>query len=279
MIFPLVAGLEETCFGRIDSQTHVPSHLHHFFQLDVILEGTVTVTLENRIKQNCRRGDCLLIPPLVLHGYDTRQGFRQATFKFFLTPRFWTLFNGPAQCIRLSEPLLKNLEMAARTLSGKNPVDGSRILAMLTLCLGEVSDYSAEKPLSPDNLDAFREKLWPLLEKIAQEPLRKWTVSEMAARCHLQADYFSRSFQKVLGKTPRDYLLEVRMREAAGLLLGGGNLTIEAVADKSGYFSLHAFTRAFKQAIGLSPAAYRRTPPEFARSDSVKSLSFRGKDI
>jgi len=278
MISPLITGLEEACFCCIAPGTRIRSHLHHFFQLDVVLDGSVSITLEDRLEKHCRGGDCVLIPPLVLHGYETKAGFRQATFKFFLAPRFWALFDCGRRRARLPGFLLDGLESGARKLSGGHPLDASRIAALLTLCLGEMSDLPAGNNASPDNLDPFREKLWPLLEDIAREPFRRWTVSGMAARCHMQGDHFSRCFQKVLERAPRAYLVQARMHLAAELLLGGGNLTIEAVADRCGYSSLHAFTRAFTRTIGLSPAAYRRTPGDFFGSDSGKSLSFRGKD-
>lgn len=111
-------------------------------------------------------------------------------------------------------------------------------------------------------LDPFRQSLYPLLERIEQAPQTAWSVARMAATCHVSVDHFSRCFHRLLGQTPRRYLLEARMRAAAAALLGEPARPIKEIADASEYATVHAFSAAFKKILGRSPAAYRRVQPE-----------------
>ena len=77
-----------------------------------------------------------------------------------------------------------------------------------------------------------------------------------------------RVFRKVLGKTVQEEIAEVRIR-AAKQLLRTTAMPIKDIAAQTGYRSIEYFTRAFKAAVGLPPAAYRLTDtPPRSRSAS-----------
>lgn len=275
----LITEIAECWIGRLPPGTAIVPHLHHFFQLDVYLEGKVMLALDQRPALTCGRGDCVLIPPLGFHGYETLRGFRQLSFKFFLAPACWPVFGSAPRRAVLDAPLLKVLETTARTIEAENPLAEHLATALLTLCLGRVAAANpVVSGLRGDGLESFRERLWPLLAEVAGAPERRWTVAAMAARCNMQVDYFTRCFRRVLGQTPRRHLLDTRMRAAAADLLRSPRLTIEAIAERCGYADLHGFTRAFSSHVGIAPAAFRRARPVPEKSDSAKSLSFPAKD-
>lgn len=69
--------------------------------------------------------------------------------------------------------------------------------------------------------------------------------------------YASR-FKQLVGDAPLQYLTRVRMRKAVNLLKNSqDNLT--KVAQKVGYESEAAFSKAFKRCMGSSPGEYRRS--------------------
>lgn len=102
------------------------------------------------------------------------------TFKFHLAAKFWTLFSRAVPCVCLPRPLLDGLELVVQKLSGDEALDSSRALSVLTLCLGEISEFSSGVTERPDIADPLREKLWPLLERVVREPFRRWTADKMA---------------------------------------------------------------------------------------------------
>ncbi|KAF0092787.1 MAG: AraC family transcriptional regulator, partial [Hyphomonadaceae bacterium] len=70
-----------------------------------------------------------------------------------------------------------------------------------------------------------------------------------------RATFFKR-FSQVAGQTPNIFLVMVRMKMAAQLLRQGRS--ISQVAEKVGYQSESAFSKAFKKVIGQQPGAYQK---------------------
>lgn len=258
MDLPLVTELVRFNYSTLPRGDTVPVHVHHFFQLDVVLEGALTVTLEGVKPFTGRAGDAWLVPPLIRHGFHSTQRYRQGSFKFQLACPWWPSF--ASGCVRFPLPpnLVLSLEAAGRHEKARQPFAPAGSLAVLTLCLIELLEKVRSPVRQPDHLDPFRRVLWPLLEQTQQTPYAGWTVARMARECHLSVDHFSKCFHRVLGMSPHRYVLETRLRQAAADLLAIPAFPIKAIAQKAGYSTVHAFTRAFKQVFAVGPAAYRR---------------------
>jgi AraC family transcriptional regulator len=82
-------------------------------------------------------------------------------------------------------------------------------------------------------------------------------LDELAAVAHLTKYHFLRSFAKSTGVTPHRYLVRLRMRRAAALLLDQGP-TVLQVARACGYHSQGQFAAAFRREYGTSPREFRR---------------------
>lgn len=82
-------------------------------------------------------------------------------------------------------------------------------------------------------------------------------VAEWARRAGYGPDHFGRLFRKVMGTTPKEYLIEHRIAEARRCLIDTP-LTIEAVAEMLGYRNPYFFSRQFRQHTGWTPSEYRR---------------------
>lgn len=90
-----------------------------------------------------------------------------------------------------------------------------------------------------------------------REPARDWTVAELAAQCNTSRSVFAERFQATIGIPPLRYATELRMR-LASQWLSLERLPIETVAQRLGYTSQAAFSRAFKRITGQPPGASRQ---------------------
>ncbi len=78
---------------------------------------------------------------------------------------------------------------------------------------------------------------------------------------HFSEIYFVRFFKKAMGMPPHKYLIELRLRKAAHLLIYS-NTPIKDVAAQCGYSNPHYFSNAFMQRYKRTPSEYRATGKE-----------------
>jgi len=95
------------------------------------------------------------------------------------------------------------------------------------------------------------------LALIHQSPARPWSVDDLAQAAGLSRSVFCARFLQLTGQPPMQYLAQWRMEAAAGLLRDS-RATVASVAQDVGYDSQAAFARAFKRAVGTSPARWRQ---------------------
>nr|WP_236587667.1 AraC family transcriptional regulator [Tumebacillus amylolyticus] len=83
------------------------------------------------------------------------------------------------------------------------------------------------------------------------------SLDGLAEEAGLSKYHLLRLFRTVIGRTPGQYLAEVRLERAEGLL-AETELDVTTVCFDVGYGSLSSMERAFKQKYGMSPTEYRR---------------------
>lgn len=83
------------------------------------------------------------------------------------------------------------------------------------------------------------------------------TLKQMAAFCGMSEAYFSKRFKKGTGFGFKEYLNEVRIRNACGLLVHTGKSVTE-IASLCGFMDSNYFGDAFKKKKGMSPRQYRK---------------------
>ncbi|ARU95896.1 AraC family transcriptional regulator [Tatumella citrea] len=90
-----------------------------------------------------------------------------------------------------------------------------------------------------------------------RHPGKEWTVAELAAECNSSRSVFAGRFRQTIGISPLRYATELRM-QLASQWLNSERLPIETVAQRLGYTSQAAFSRAFKRITGHPPGASRQ---------------------
>ena len=91
-----------------------------------------------------------------------------------------------------------------------------------------------------------------------EDAARSWTVSELARRAGMSRSSFFARFTERVGEPPAAYLTRWRMTVARTWLRRTRAPMID-VAERVGYGSEAAFSRAFKRAVGVPPSVWRRS--------------------
>lgn len=100
------------------------------------------------------------------------------------------------------------------------------------------------------------ERISRALSAMHADPFRRWTVNELAEVALMSRSIFAQRFTSTVGEAPLHYLARWRLTIAADLLRSGGIKVTEA-AQRVGYASDAAFSRAFKAHFGYAPSEAR----------------------
>ena len=150
----------------------------------------------------------------------------------------------------------KMLLIEMRTPSQGSAVMIARILDLVFIQI--MRTWAAGPDAGPNWLaGAFDPQIGPALTAIHRDPCHDWTVEELAKVCNLSRSAFAARFVARVGRPPATYLAHVRL-DTATCLLRDTLLPITHVAEKVGYESEAAFSRAFKNRYGTPPARWRR---------------------
>ena len=101
------------------------------------------------------------------------------------------------------------------------------------------------------------EQIGQALVLIHRELQYPWTVATLASVVNMSRSAFSARFTELVGQPAMGYLTKWRMQQAHTLLCDT-QLPLSAIADRVGYESEAAFSRAFKRVYGVPPGSIRR---------------------
>ena len=84
------------------------------------------------------------------------------------------------------------------------------------------------------------------------------SLERLAREAGLSPYHFLRTFERVTGITPYQYVLRSRLRDAAARLLAESGKVVDVAFD-CGFSDVSNFNRAFRSEFGVSPRIFRRT--------------------
>jgi len=185
------------------------------------------------------------------------------------------------------KPLLGNLYL--NTISNKNISDQMKSVLLNDLCATlvklsmelktDIDMESIENAISTGNLEQYYNVLKAEYKKICttlssnkksrNEKLKKeilkyiqsnftdpnLCVASLSQKFNLSESYFSQFFKEQTGENFSHYLENLRIKHASSLLLDE-RLSVDEIAQQSGYNNASTFRRAFKRIMFVSPTEY-----------------------
>jgi AraC-like DNA-binding protein len=146
--------------------------------------------------------------------------------------------------------------------SGQAGAQGAALLARLPelVLVDCLRQYVQEMPAGQRGwLGALKDPvLGRALMLLHARPAEPWTVNTLAQRVAVSRSVLADRFAQVLDVSPMRYLAQWRMQLAADLLRSSSRLGLAAVADRVGYESEAAFSRAFKRHLGVAPSSWKQ---------------------
>ncbi|WP_345762801.1 AraC family transcriptional regulator [Diaminobutyricibacter sp. McL0608] len=96
-----------------------------------------------------------------------------------------------------------------------------------------------------------------VIERVLDNPGGDWSIARMSRLTSMSRATFIRQFERSTGTTFGAFVTRVRLMVAADLLQTT-SFTVAGVAAEVGFKSESAFSRAFRQQTGSTPARFRR---------------------
>lgn len=118
--------------------------------------------------------------------------------------------------------------------------------------------YSTRKHLIKECTDGLTQrKLKQVMDYIQSHLEQDFGLAELAKLVHMSPSYFGRQFKQSTGLTPHQYLIKYRLSEARKLLTNT-DLTIDGIAQHTGFNSHSHLTKVFRKHMSTTPYAYRQ---------------------
>lgn len=128
-----------------------------------------------------------------------------------------------------------------------------------------------------------------IVRTIERHPDAGLTLGRLARQADLSPFHFLRTFERLTGVTPHQYVLRARLREAAVRLAAEPAKVLDIALD-CGFGDVSNFNRAFRAEFGVSPRAYRlqmgatsadrrrtSSPPPRRRSPACSAAAAAGR--
>ncbi len=100
-------------------------------------------------------------------------------------------------------------------------------------------------------------RLGEIVDRIQEDPGRRWLVTELARKANLSRSQFARRFAAMTGLAPEKFMITARI-DRAKQLLRESEMTVGQIADALGYQDVYFFSRQFAQVIATPPSDYRK---------------------
>lgn len=156
-------------------------------------------------------------------------------------------------------PLMRSIfEALINEYRRAGAASAAMMASLMNQCMIEVLRRVSEENEALPWLSALDDpRLARVVQTILDNPDQSHTLESLADVAHMSRSTFIRHFSQCFGRTPMDYLRDVRLRRGAQLLQVSGQ-SVDGIAGKVGFASRSHFSHAFQEQYGCSPMEFRK---------------------
>lgn len=260
----------ETSLGAIelftfDRHRHAfPRHVHDVLTLGVFGAGNGTIRVRGGV-QRAMPGTLLAIAPNEAHSAEPLRAGGWTYRSLCPSPDLVAhALDGARPVFTFMSPVIDDVALASEVssaheslTSGPVTIDTEvRIVELIRRAIGRHASVRPHVPGVAVPGRAIAERAGELMEARMAGPVR---LAEIARECGVSPFQLIRAFHAAFGVPPHAWLMQVRLRRARALLVGGESITTTAFS--CGFVDQSHLTRVFKRYFGLTPGQYSRARP------------------
>jgi AraC-like DNA-binding protein len=139
--------------------------------------------------------------------------------------------------------------------SARDPVWFEQLALDLAARVSNLVSDGAQTQPSPTHRD--QQRIATALRRIEANASTPLGIGELAREVAMSPYHFLRTFRRVVGMTPHQFILRARLHDAAVQLRRSPEPVLDVALD-AGFADLSTFNRRFRATMGITPGAYRR---------------------
>lgn len=113
------------------------------------------------------------------------------------------------------------------------------------------------EPRTPSNRPVYEGRVHAVMDYVEAHLADELTIEQLAQVAHFSPYHFHRIFSALTGETIGQFVSRLRLERAANRLVAQPGRPVTDVALDSGFSSPSSFSRAFREAYGMSPTQWR----------------------
>lgn len=271
--FPCVSYLDNYC------NSFYPWHWHDEVEFAYVEKGVIQVSVNNQTLE-LKKGEGILINSGVLHSYSETDNIVSVLPNILFNP---LLLSGTKKSIywqKYVKPLLDAPDFSYYLLKREvswekhiifllsksfqllqNQQFGYEILVRnyfseILLTLHENLSINSNQVIEQkDNYQINR--LRKMVHFIQNNYIDKIEVKDIADSASISVRECLRCFKIVVGISPKQYVIDLRLRRAKELLLNT-SLSLIEISEECGFQDQSYFTKKFREKVGYSPGKWRK---------------------
>ncbi len=246
-------------------------HRHDFFELHYIIDGNLTVQLENGQELPIGKNHFVVYAPEFVHKTVSVEpktvkfvfGFYLDSKSAILDSAITNMKNSTVSYFEASEQMRLMVSIMMNCSRRFNERNNIILIKTIEIFLLEVIGFFDDNSDSDARYVAFRDnQIMDLARKyIALNANRALTVEEVAAELGFSTRHLLRIVSKSTSRTISDMIIDARLGYIKELLQDQ-SLTVAFVAEKCGFVDDSTFIKFFKRHVGSTPTAYRKNLPK-----------------
>ena len=229
-----------------DGVIQYPMHTHKNYEIMLYLDGEGYMRTElGNIPFEA--GTIVIVPPNIKHGSISENGFRnisiegdfEAYFHFDTVKSFED--NETQEGKMLAEMIYENR-------------DGNDTY-LASLCTAYVCFLVQRFELD----SAMQRSVKKITDEISQNAFdTQIDLTLILSKSGYSEDYIRSCFKKITGKTPNEFLTDIRIKHACFLIdIYKNKISLSEISERCGYLDYIYFSKSFKSVMGMSPREYR----------------------
>lgn len=174
---------------------------------------------------------------------------------------FFRFLAGTHYCHKAASPDHAELENARRKIwlqrnSASDSVTETVMAALWSIAALLKDKVEVGQSVQTESDWRSKTRLMPLLLYLQENYACKISLTDMAGIVNMSVPNFSAVFRKTMGVPPIEFLIRLRVQNAAYQILNTDKKIID-IAEDCGFTSISNFIKAFRKYYGASPVQYR----------------------